>query len=112
MLLSRIIYSNLAVAIPSTAKKPLLLDYLLSPSASLIQPNGTMLKIRLTGFAWVLLFQCLIMAMPVLKLLGLSAVAGWSWVWVLAPVWGPGALLALVLAIEWVVELGRPKSQQ
>ena len=83
---------------------------ILSPSVALIQPNGTMLKIRLSGCAWVLLFECLVMALPVLKLLRFPAVADWSWVWVTVPVWGPGALLALVLALEWLVELGRPKS--
>lgn len=58
----------------------------------------------------MLLFECLVMALPVLKLLRFPAVADWSWVWVTVPVWGPGALLALVLALEWLVELGRPKS--
>lgn len=35
-----------------------------------------------------------------MKLLGLGAVAGWSWWWVTAPFWGG---LALVLAIFLVV---------
>lgn len=40
-----------------------------------------------------------------LKLLGVSAVAEWSWWWVLAPFWGGLALFfaILVMAVVWQV---------
>ena len=38
----------------------------------------------------------------VMKLVGVEPVAGWSWWWVTAPLWGP---VALVLALVGVVAL-------
>lgn len=35
----------------------------------------------------------------VLKLAGITEVATWSWWWVLAPLWGPVALLLVVLGV-------------
>lgn len=67
-----------------------------------------MTKLRLNGCAWVLLLQCLITALPALRLLH---VVDWPWRWVTIPLWGPGTLLAAVLLVEWLVELGRPKSK-
>lgn len=66
-----------------------------------------MYKMQLSGCAWVLFGQCLVMLLPVLKLLQVPVVADWSWFGVLAPVWGPGALLAIILAIEGVVGAGK-----
>lgn len=33
-----------------------------------------------------------------LKLIGISPVATWSWWWVTAPLWGPTALVLVILA--------------
>ncbi len=66
-----------------------------------------MYKMQLSGCAWVLFGQCLVMLLPVLKLLQVPVVADWSWFGVLAPMWGPGALLAIILAIEGVVGAGK-----
>jgi hypothetical protein len=44
------------------------------------------------------------MALPVLKYAGVGPMAHWSWLWVLAPVWGPGALLGVIVSIEQVIE--------
>ena len=66
-------------------------------------PTSTMYKIQPSGCAWVLLGQFLVLLLPVLKLLQVPIIADWSWLGVLIPVWGPGALLALILAAEWVV---------
>ncbi len=41
-------------------------------------------------------FGLLAVAFIVLKLCG---VIGWSWWWVLAPVWGPLAILVLILVV-------------
>jgi hypothetical protein len=62
-----------------------------------------MYKIQPTGCAWVLLGQSLVLLLPILKLLHVPGIIDWPWVGVLAPVWGPGALLALILAAEWVM---------
>jgi hypothetical protein len=62
-----------------------------------------MYKIQLTGCAWVLLGQSLVLLLPILKLLHVPGIAEWPWVGVLAPVWGPGVLLALILAAEWAM---------
>ena len=62
-----------------------------------------MYKIQPTGCAWVLLGQSLVLLLPILKLLHVPGIVEWPWVGVLAPVWGPGALLALILAAEWVM---------
>jgi len=62
-----------------------------------------MYKIQPTGCAWVLLGQSLVLLLPVLKLLQVPAIADWPWLGVLAPVWGPGLLLAVILGVEWVV---------
>lgn len=66
-----------------------------------------MYKMQLSGCAWVLFGQCLVLLLPILKLLQVPGIADWSWLGVLAPVWGPGALLAAILAIEWGVGAGK-----
>lgn len=66
-----------------------------------------MYKLQLSGCAWVVIGQCLVFLLPVLKLLQVPVVADWSWFGVLAPVWGPGAILAIILAIEGVVGAGK-----
>ena len=66
-----------------------------------------MYKLQLSGCAWVLFGQCLVLLLPTLKLLQVPVVASWSWLAVLAPVWGPGVLLSLILAVEWVVGAGK-----
>lgn len=62
-----------------------------------------MYKIQPTGCAWVLLGQSLVLLLPILKLLHVPGVADWPWFGVLTPVWGPGVLLAVILAAEWVM---------
>jgi hypothetical protein len=62
-----------------------------------------MYKMQLSGCAWVLFGQCLVLLLPVLKLLEVPGIADWSWLSVLAPLWGPGVLLAIILAVEWTV---------
>lgn len=50
------------------------------------------------GGIWGILF----LIMFVMKVMGLGAVASWSWWWVTAPLWGPIALvigIALLLAL-------------
>lgn len=37
-----------------------------------------------------------------LKLLGITAVANWSWWWVTAPFWGPIALLIAIFIIGFI----------
>lgn len=71
-------------------------------------PESIITRFRLNGCAWVLLCQCLVLALPMLKLLGIASVADWPWFWVTVPIWGPGALLTLVLTTEWVADLGKP----
>jgi hypothetical protein len=44
------------------------------------------------------------MALPVLKLMGLGPLASWSWLWVFVPVWGPWALLSVIMLLERLVE--------
>lgn len=41
-----------------------------------------------------------------LKLLGVSAVATWSWWWVLAPLWIPVALVFGILIIAIIIVIG------
>lgn len=45
------------------------------------------------GGLWTLLF----IIMFVMKVLGIGAVATWSWWWVTAPLWGPIALSLLIV---------------
>lgn len=75
------------------------------PSVSLAYPSGSIAKIRLNGCAWMLFYQCLVLALPLLKLLGTPGVEHWSWLWVLAPLWVPSALLLLVTVSEWLSPL-------
>jgi hypothetical protein len=44
------------------------------------------------------------MALPVLKFMGLGPMASWSWLWVLMPVWGPWAVLSVIMVFERLVE--------
>jgi hypothetical protein len=55
----------------------------------------------------VLLGQSLVLLLPILKLLHVPGVADWSWFGVLTPVWGPGALLALIIAFERLVSTAK-----
>lgn len=66
-----------------------------------------MYKLQLSGCAWVLFGQCMVLLLPTLKLLQVPGVADWSWLGVLAPMWGPGALLLVILAVEWVLGAGK-----
>ena len=45
------------------------------------------------GGLWTLLF----IIMFVMKVLGIGAVATWSWWWVTAPLWGPIAISLLIV---------------
>lgn len=49
------------------------------------------------------LFGAIFIVFLVLKLVGIAPVASWSWWWVTAPIWGPLALVVLVLAIAGIV---------
>lgn len=83
------------------------------PTVALMPPSESiMTKFRLNGCAWVLLCQFLVLTLPMLKLLGITNVADWSWVWVAAPIWGPGALLTLMLAVEWIADLRKPAAMR
>jgi hypothetical protein len=88
---------------------------LASPSTADVQADSPVLRLRLDTCAYVLALQCLVMALPILKLVGVAAVASWSWLWVLVPVWGPGALLTVMIGAERLVEvlqgLHTPKAQ-
>jgi hypothetical protein len=66
-----------------------------------------MYKMQLSGCAWVLFGQCLVLVLPFLKLLQVPGIADWSWLSVLAPIWGPGALLVIILAVERVAGAGK-----
>ena len=46
------------------------------------------------------LLGLLTVAFIVLKL---CSVIGWSWWWVLAPLWGPFAIVLVFIALAWVV---------
>lgn len=74
---------------------------------ALAPPTETVYKFRMTAWAWVLLYQCLVMALPILKLLHLAAVGDWAWSWVTLPIWAPSALLAIVLSAEQLTRLGK-----
>lgn len=54
-------------------------------------------------------FGALTLLFIALKLFGVTAVANWSWVWVLSPFWGYGlfvvAIIVLALLTPWVVAL-------
>ena len=76
------------------------------------QPDETVYRLRLNGCAWILLYQCLLVALPALKLLHLTKISQWSWLWVTVPIWAPSALLALILALEWVTDRGKPTSRK
>ncbi|TVT42545.1 hypothetical protein FNT36_00115 [Hymenobacter setariae] len=74
------------------------------------QPDATVYKFRLNGCAIVLVFQCLVMTLPTLKLLKVPVVSNWSWLWVTLPVWAPSVLLAVVLVGEKVMQWGKAKA--
>ena len=80
-------------------------DTLASSTAAVVQSDSSILRLRLITYAYVLALQCLVMAMPILKLVGVSPFVNWSWLWVLAPTWGPGALLTLIVSFERLVEV-------
>lgn len=73
------------------------------------QSDDTVYKFRLNGCAIVLVFQCLVMTLPALKLLQVAVVSNWPWLWVTLPIWSPSVLLALVLIGEKVVQLSKTK---
>lgn len=85
------------------------MQYLPHPTPALIQSDDTLYKFRLNGCALVLIYQCLVMTLPALKLLHVPAVSEWSWVWIALPVWAPSALLAVVLGVEQLTQLGKAK---
>lgn len=80
------------------------------PTPALTQSDDTIYKFRLNGCAMVLVYQCLVMTLPVLKLLHVPAVSEWPWFLVTLPVWAPSALLAVVLGVEKVSQLGKVKT--
>jgi hypothetical protein len=87
------------------------MHYLTHPTATLTQSNNTVYKFRPNAWTFVLVYQCLVMALPMLKLLHISAVSEWSWLWITLPVWAPSALLAVVLGVEQVTRLGKANNQ-
>ena len=74
------------------------------------QADNTIYQVRLNVWALVLIFQCLVMALPALKLLHVSPVSNWPWLWVTLPIWSPSALLAMVLGGEQLAGLGKAKA--
>ena len=44
------------------------------------------------AFVWDILFFSLFLVLLILKLCGVTAVAGWSWWWITAPLWAPFAV--------------------
>jgi hypothetical protein len=79
------------------------------PASALTQSDDTIYRFRLNGWALILVCQCLVMALPILKLLHVSPVSTWSWLWVMLPFWAPSVLLAVVLGIEQLASLGKAK---
>lgn len=73
---------------------------------ALAPPTEIVYKFRMTAWAWILLYQCLVMALPILKLLHVAVVSDWTWSLVTLPIWVPSALLAIFLAAEQVARLG------
>jgi hypothetical protein len=108
MLANRTICSNLAVASLIEGLHPShpMQNIPASPS-TFVQTESPVIQLRLSGLIYVFVFQCLIMALPVLKWIGVSPISHWSWLWVLAPMWMPGALLAVVIGIEEGVKVIR-----
>lgn len=70
------------------------------PVAPHPQLDDTFYGLRPSGYAWVLAFQCLILALPMLKLLHLFGASELAWRWITLPFWGPSVLLALLLVVE------------
>lgn len=58
----------------------------MSSSASATASSGGISALGLVGVIFV-----------TLKLLGMTVVAGWSWLWVLAPFWIPALIVLVVL---------------
>jgi hypothetical protein len=85
------------------------------PSAALVQSDSPVLRLRLNTCVYLLALQCLVMALPILKLMGVAPIVSWPWHWALAPVWGPWVLLAVAMSCERLVEALRgvhsPKAQ-
>lgn len=48
------------------------------------------------------LFGTLFIIMFIMKVLGIGAVANWSWWWITAPLWGP-VLVSLLILIVWLI---------
>jgi hypothetical protein len=82
------------------------------PAAALTEADDIVYKFHLSGCAWVFLYQSLVLTLPILKLLHMTMVSTWSWLWVTVFFWGPGALLALILALEWIEESRKPKARR
>lgn len=41
----------------------------------------------------------------ILKVLGVSSVATWSWWWITAPLWGPAALIVAIVIIVFLFSM-------
>ncbi|MGI4865369.1 MAG: hypothetical protein ACRYFZ_15715 [Janthinobacterium lividum] len=81
------------------------------PAATDPQLDDTFYGLRPSGYAWVLAFQCLIMALPTLKLLHLFGADDLAWRWITLPFWGPSVLLAVLLLVERVTGFRRVQGQ-
>jgi L-cystine uptake protein TcyP (sodium:dicarboxylate symporter family) len=80
-----------------------------SSSTTYTESESPVLRLRLDAFMYILVLQCLVMTLPVCKLVGVGPMAHWSWLWVLAPVWGPGALLAVIIGVEGIIDAVQAK---
>ncbi|MFD1872692.1 hypothetical protein [Hymenobacter bucti] len=74
------------------------------------QSDNTVYRFRLNAWGIILIYQCLVMTLPALKLLHVPTVSSWSWLWITLPIWAPSALLALVLGAEQLARLGKAKA--
>lgn len=79
------------------------------PASTVAQSDDSVYHFRLNAWILVIVCQCLVMALPILKLLHVSAVSNWSWLWVTLPLWAPSVLLAVVLGVEQLASIGKAK---
>ncbi len=85
------------------------MHYLSHPTPAFAQSDDTVYKFRLSGCALVLMYQCLVMTLPALKLWHVPTISDWSWAWITLPIWAPSVLLAVVLGVEQLAKLGKTK---